>query len=64
MFIAVGVMIPSLFVVLSLDIAIYWKLVQLKKGRVVLINEDGVELTLQESCSLGNCECAMKLMFP
>lgn len=64
LFIAVDVMVPSLFVVLSLDIAIYWKLMRLKKGRVVFINEDGVELTLQESCSLETCERAMKLMFP
>ncbi len=31
---------------------------------MVLINEDGAELTLQESCSLEICEKAMKSMFP
>lgn len=64
LFITVGVMIPSLFLIFSFDIAIYWKLVRLKKGKVVFINGDGIELTLQESCSLKTCEKAMKLIFP
>lgn len=61
---AIVTMVPSMFIILFLDIAIYWKLVQLKKGKVVLINGDGIKLTLQESCSLETCEWAMELMFP